>query len=112
MCISTLSSKIVDHEEEEELLEIGIVLLLSRRQNRKARKVPSPRKRNVLVRKVHLVKELSLSLGLIFEVGRLFIVQTGIFQSYSQPLPVFLQIQPPFFAFFKAVLESAFVLFH
>ena len=61
-----------DHDEEEELLEIRILLLLLRRRNRKERKVPTPRKRNVWVRKVHLVQELSL--GFIFEVGRLFIV--------------------------------------
>ena len=80
-CICTLSSKMADHDEEEELLEIGILLLISRRRNRKARNVPTPRKRNVCVRKD-------------FEVGRLFIVQRYIF---VQPLPVFLQIQPPFF---------------
>ena len=59
----------VDHDEEEELLEIGILLLLSRQRNRKARKVPASGKKNIWVRKVHLVKELSLSLGFIFEVG-------------------------------------------
>ena len=42
----------------EELLEIGILLLISRRRKRKARKVPTLRKRNVCVRKDHLVKEL------------------------------------------------------
>ena len=83
-----------DHDEEEKLLEIGSLLLLLRRRNRKARKVSTARKRNVWVRKVHLVQELSL--GFIFEVGRLFIVQTAIFSSV-QPLPVFLLIQPPFF---------------
>ena len=30
MCICTLSSKMADHDEEEELLEIGILLLISR----------------------------------------------------------------------------------
>ena len=58
-----------EHDEEEEFLEIEILLLLSRQRNRKARKVPTPRKKHVWV----LVKELSL--GFIFEVGRLFIVQ-------------------------------------
>ena len=61
-----------DHDEDEEFLEIGI-LLFSRQRSRKARKVPTSRKKNIWVRKVHLVKELSL--GFIFEVGRLFIVQ-------------------------------------
>ena len=54
----------VDHKEEEELLEIGILLLLLPRQNRKARKVPTPRKRNVWVRKVHLVQDSLLDLFL------------------------------------------------
>ena len=61
-----------DHDKEEEFLEIGILLFL-RQRSRKARKVPTSRKKNIWVRKVHPVKELSL--GFIFEVGRLFIVQ-------------------------------------
>ena len=61
-----------DHDEEEEFLQIGI-FLFSRQRSRKARKVPTSRKKNIWVRKVHLVKELPL--GFIFEVGRLFIVQ-------------------------------------
>ena len=58
-CVFALSSKMADHDEKEELLEIGILLLISQRRNRKARKVPTPRKKNVCVRKDHLVKELS-----------------------------------------------------
>ena len=66
-----------DQDEEEELLEIGILLLLSRQGNRKARKVPTSRKKNIWFRKLHPVKELSL--GFIFEVERLFTIQIGIF---------------------------------
>ena len=94
-----------DHDEEEEFLEIGI-LLFSRQRSRKARKVPTSRKKNIWVRKVHLVKELSLVF--IFEVERLFIVQTGRF-AYS--------LYQFFFKFsfhllrFRAGPDSAFVFF-
>ena len=73
-----------DHDEEEEFLEIGI-LLFSRQQSRKARKVPTSRKKNIWARKVLLVKKPSF--GFIFEVGKLFIVQQVTYICV-QPLPL------------------------
>ena len=94
-----------DHDEEEEFLEIGILLLLSRQRSRKARKVPTLRKKNIWVRKVHLVKELSL--GFIFEVGRLFIQQVYLRTASAS----FSSNSAAIFYVFRAGPDSAFVFF-
>ena len=85
------------HDVEEELLEIGILLLISWQRNRKARKVPTPRRRNVCVRKDHLMKELSWIY--LWSRKTVYCTQRYIF---VQPLLVFsVQIQSPFFAFLE-----------
>ena len=88
-----------DHDEEEEFLEIGILLLLSRQRNRKARKVPS----NIL--------DLSLKSGDCLLYNRYICVQPlpvfFFFNSAASFTPVLRQ----FYVSFKAGPDSAFVFF-
>ena len=108
MCICTLLSKMVDHDEEEELLEIGILLLISRRRNRKARKVPANTKKEKRMRSQRSSYERTL-LDLSLKSEDCLLYTEVYFRTTS---PSFYQFKfSHLFCIFRAGLDSVFVFF-